>query len=1739
MRNLVLIFLTFVLANFSLSYGQNIKEQIDLFKQANDASLVIENLFISKNGYSNNAHQFVETHQLLELDLNKLNTLRTNQPMLMEFEIRYKESVFTLNLIPNNIYSSTPVKAYNSLAGSDYIAYNTNNLHFKGIVKDKPNSIASFSIVNGDVSLMISTKEHGNLELVKAPNDNNEYYFYKTSELIDRNYPACEFDDATAVDNVLKQQIENSITERGSGCIEIHFFCDYQMYLDFNEDPVQLENYVSGFFAQVAALYSNESIELKLGPILSYNTSEDNYSDISAAAVLNKFIGAVNSNYNGNIAHLLSTKNTNLGGLAIYNQLCGSAPYAFSNIRTYYSNFPSYSWTVTVVAHETGHNLGSRHTHWCGWPGGAIDNCAPLEEGPCSNGGIPQSGGTIMSYCHNQPVGINFANGFGSLPGNEIRNSVSLAPCINGCFVDTRPDLAVENLSVSPSSVTWGSNVNVNCSIKNIGEVGSKPSRLAIYISTDTIVGNGDTKISTINLAPLNAGSEIQVSESFLMPSFLENGGVYNIIVWADYGQYNVEVDEVNNVEFKQIFVDEPTADLTIQSASSAFSIVNRNQPFSVNLEIINDGNLSSNSNFYVGAYLSEDTILDFSDNFINSRFVPALSSNENHTTDLSITIPTNTDLGNYYLILCADSRLEIPESNEENNCFRIPLEVADIPADLIINNVTISDPELDFQETFTVSFDVENIGLSTAFFSNAIIVFSEDDVYDNLDIILGYEAINTISQNQTESYSKEFVLPNRVFTGSYKLLVCADHTNLVAEDNEFNNCYFVDVAVNNPPHDFAATAMDIDEDSIIAGETLTGTLQISNISNSQVPVNGINHNFYISSDTIYDTLDVQLNSSYNPVIVNIPPGSSETVVNSLYTDEDLSSGDYYILGCANTDSAVFEFNKTNNCIYKAIHVEGRRNDIYVLNPEVNNANYPGSRATVNLDVINDGNVVANNFCLEYYFSNDAILDTNDLLLSDDFVTSLLPGAISSEYASLTLPGDIVAGSYYLLFYVDCEELINETNEDNNVSAYEINLAPSDFDIQIFNETISGNIYPSGEVELDFKLRNFGEDRIYGSSYVKCYFSNDVTIDNDDVLVSEIFVSSITSNAFGSSQESFFYVPPNFSSSTNLILVADSENDFFETNEENNIVVIPIELEDPKLDLIINVDTVYGEFNLGSRTNIELSLKNEGSFETPPFKLNFYISEDSILDEGDNFWAQRTYEELEAGESITPYTSIELPLDIALGEKYILFALDYENNIAEYDETNNFQSYSISIVPFNRDLVIKNIYTEGRLYQDGYLRTYCTIQNTGSTTSEAHILRAVLSTDTILDNTDRTIYNEYSNFLVPNDTAFDEFNYDLSADLDTGTQYLFVCADYYNYVDETNEDNNCARHPVTFFSDQVDLQAQYKLNITSFFPLRQGETISLAVETNNLGDIVAPSSETGLVLSKDRIFDIEDVIIADINIESLNPTTTNDIYISGTIPTNLNIGDTMYILACADIYDEVNEINEVNNCEATSVVIAPHNIDLVCLYPEVTGELKTGGIIDMSTYVKNVGTNSTDEPTTCNFYLSKDTVINSFDISFGSVSGASLGNMDSVLFELTRTIPDNFSGEDRFIIVQTDKANNILEDNEKNNLNYIKIDIEDLNTSNSYSVLEHAKVFPNPNNGTFTFTAKNLSNYEFVHINIFNAIGETVNSFKISVIDDMVSKYFDLTHLESGFYFIDLINDKEEKLGTIKLSIAK
>lgn len=207
---------------------------------------------------------------------------------------------------------------------------------------------------------------------------------------------------------------------------------DYDIFQDKGSGTA---GWVTGLMNEVITLYANENISSVVSQIVVWDTPSP-YSSTSSSGMLSDFQNNLNG-FNGDLGQLLSYQAS--GGIAAgFSGICNSNPdnsLSFSNVQSSYSTVPTYSWSVMVVTHEFGHLWGSRHTHACVWNGNntAIDGCSGQTEGSCGLPGFPSQGGTIMSYCHLQSVGINFNEGFGPQPGNVIRNSVANASCTAPC----------------------------------------------------------------------------------------------------------------------------------------------------------------------------------------------------------------------------------------------------------------------------------------------------------------------------------------------------------------------------------------------------------------------------------------------------------------------------------------------------------------------------------------------------------------------------------------------------------------------------------------------------------------------------------------------------------------------------------------------------------------------------------------------------------------------------------------------------------------------------------------------------------------------------------------------------------------------------------------------------------------------------------------------------------------------------------------------------------------------------------------------------------------------------------------------------------------------------------------------------------------------------------------------------------------------------------------------------------
>jgi hypothetical protein len=311
-------------------------------------------------------------------------------------------------------------------------------LYYRGVILGEKSGWATLSITTNSVQGIIAGND-GNWVLGKLKN-NSEYVFYNDRDLKAKNPFECgSFGTENDALSVIKEG------PKAICPLQVWWVGDYDVFIQ-SGGLTSAQNNIISIFNNVATLYQAEGLSVSLGD-LYIHTTPDNYSETDSWAAFHAFGGNVHTSgiFDEDLAMLLALNiNGNGQSYGIIDALCSnyipnqgtsSGRYAYSRIDNYWYGVPVYSWTVSVATHEMGHNLGSRHTHWCGWPGGAIDNCAGVEPDPfgnfCAPGPFPSSGGTIMSYCHTVLGDINFNNGFGFYPNQEILSDVENAsPCL-------------------------------------------------------------------------------------------------------------------------------------------------------------------------------------------------------------------------------------------------------------------------------------------------------------------------------------------------------------------------------------------------------------------------------------------------------------------------------------------------------------------------------------------------------------------------------------------------------------------------------------------------------------------------------------------------------------------------------------------------------------------------------------------------------------------------------------------------------------------------------------------------------------------------------------------------------------------------------------------------------------------------------------------------------------------------------------------------------------------------------------------------------------------------------------------------------------------------------------------------------------------------------------------------------------------------------------------------------------
>jgi hypothetical protein len=410
---------------------------------------------MSSPGEDKDLRPFLDRYQLFRSDQGALAATHTAAPEYMELILPLEGKEEILQLVKSEVATSDAL--FTTAAGKNQearVSYKQ-GAYYRGLVKGKEQSLVALSFFKDDIMGVISTEE-GNYVLGKSRangSGDQRYILYKEQDMQQQNPFTCAVSPADMPHNYRKEAQQTIIAGAAAPdkCVKVYVECDYALYQSKGSDTNSVNNYITGLFNIVSTLYQNESINLVLSQVKIWTAMDPYAATVNASGTLDSFKVAMAAGFNGDLAHLCSSRALG-GGRAYLDQLCSTPQYrtgVSSGLNNSIIPLPAYSWNAFEVTHELGHNLGSQHTHDCVWNGNntAIDGCGPAAGysgiGICPALPLPPANtGTIMSYCH-QNSGINFSLGFGPQPGDLIRSRVAAAACLGACAIPPCPSNVV------------------------------------------------------------------------------------------------------------------------------------------------------------------------------------------------------------------------------------------------------------------------------------------------------------------------------------------------------------------------------------------------------------------------------------------------------------------------------------------------------------------------------------------------------------------------------------------------------------------------------------------------------------------------------------------------------------------------------------------------------------------------------------------------------------------------------------------------------------------------------------------------------------------------------------------------------------------------------------------------------------------------------------------------------------------------------------------------------------------------------------------------------------------------------------------------------------------------------------------------------------------------------------------------------------------------------------------------
>ncbi len=838
-------------------------------------------------------------------------------------------------------------------------------------------------------------------------------------------------------------------------------------------------------------------------------------------------------------------------------------------------------------------------------------------------------------------------------PDNEITevDETNNRDSLRLTLLPSGEDYTISNISLNQDSVVAGHQISGNFRLNNIGNRSfSDRVNVGIYLSADSVLDEGDRFLKAENESSVYAGS--YVNEYFYVstdPSLAS--GNYYLFFKADYENEIDELRETNNLGKSIIKVSETVVDIAIDSISMSSYEAVPGHYLIFTTHAKNYGNHTSDNN-RVKVYLSvDDDFNKIEDAYLGEEYIGYLSPSGMRTKTISVEIPEGFDTGSYVVFVELEPNDDI---NESNNIAQMSITLSEPRMDGAISfeDDSIALYKGDYQTVFVTLTNYGNIGTNEFTMEYFL---SEDTLLTPGDSLLrDYHSYNLPEPGNSKYISNSIQVSDNYEEGNYFLIVKLLVNGMSEDINLTNNVAYQNVQLYNSGYDFRVEPTISYDNVLDPYQQIELACYVYNDGNRS---QSTEVHYFLSHDSIYDTNDNYLGNDYT---YSLSDGSWSYEGMSYYLGGNYF-GNYYILYVVDRYQHISEINEINNVAAVPVSIGSDT----VASPTGADYFFRDPVATF-VEDHDFPDTLFFSYTLKRTKSGEEpviveIYNSNDSMYYDDYDLVGLDSAINwsnnrHHYRDYILREKSELKSYMIF------RILNEDDiSSNNVWAYRLDTnvqEPKYFDLELISVTLNNNFtVPGGLITNEFSVKNIGNLNAYATD-VGFYLSNDTVYDNHDINLGDYRFPLMEpgDSLFGVKS---FIIPESIDTGLyNIIVIADYQNRFFESFENNNQLHKTIHIKESlHVNIGINIDLHNYQMHPDSNISYNGIITNHGENQFFDAAFNIYLSFDSLKDEHDIFLDSLSLSTIQAYDSIALGESVALPANIPLGDYYLIFAV--------------------------------------------------------------------------------------------------------------------------------------------------------------------------------------------------------------------------------------------------------------------------------------------------------------------------------------------------------------------------------------------------------------------------------------------------------------------------------------------------